>query len=188
MKLSVLAVIAALSVGGGLVALQDQPPAADSHKATSSIVVNDANGDEISLTYRTVKYSQMQVDRMKESAEGRKMWAQYMPQKLQASLQLDTDLVYKAKNEYTLPAGKYSLSFGMNDNLGWEMYLFTADNKRAAKIALDIKESMVSFDYLTLNLMSAGEHDYKLAVGYGKNAAMIPFSIKATEEKNSEGQ
>lgn len=188
MKLSVLAMVAALSVGGGLFALQQQAPAADSHKATTSVVVNDATGDEISLTYRTVKYSQVQVDRMKESAEGRKMWAQFMPQKLQASLQLDTDLVYKAKNEYTLPAGKYSLSFGMNDALGWEMYLFTADNKRAAKIALDIKESMISFDYLTLNLMTAGEHDYKLAVGYGKNAAVIPFSVKAADAKPSDGQ
>lgn len=184
MKLStkLVTTVASFAIAGGVYAFQDEPEhAPDSKKATTAIVTDDKAGDEISVSYRTVKYSQAQIDKMKESEEVRKMWAQFMPGKVSAELSTDVDLVYKSANEYTLPKGKYTISFGMNAELKWEMYLF-AGQRRAAKIALDTKDSAIEFTHLTMNLMAKGERDFGLAVGYGKWGAVIPFSTKAAAQ------
>lgn len=184
MKLStkLVTVVAAFAIAGGVYAFQDQPEhAPDSKKATTSIVTDDKSGDEISMTYRTVKYSQAQMDKMKESEEVRKMWAQFMPGKVSAELSTDVDLMYKAANEYTLPKGKYTVSFGMNAELKWEMYLLNGQ-RRVAKIALDTKDSAIEFTNLTMNLMATGENAYGLAVGYGKWGAVVPFKTKAAAQ------
>jgi hypothetical protein len=182
-KSPIVSVVAALSIAGAVFAFQDAPAhAPDSKKATTSIVVNDATGDEISMTYRTVKYSQAQIDGMKDSAETRKMWAQFMPQKLSAELTLDVDLTYTtAVKEHKLPKGKYQLSMGMNDELGWDMFLL-ANGQRRGKVHLDIKESAIEFSHLTFNFMTSGENGFKLAIGYGKMGAVVPFSVAAAAQ------
>ncbi len=182
MKISMkfVSFVGALALGSAVYAFQAQqmPAAPDSHKATTSIVTDDKSGDAISLTYRTVKFSQKQVDAMKEDQAARDMWAKMMPGKLQAELTLPADVVYTTTKEHTLPKGKYGISFVMNPDASWTMRLMSGD-KQAGKVNLKTVDSAVEFDHLTFNLMSAGEHDYKLAIGYGKMGSVIPFSIKA---------
>lgn len=179
-----MTVAVAFAIGGAVYAFQDAPQRpAHERKATTSIVTDEKSGDEISVTYRTVGYSQKQIDGMKADPEARKMWAQFMPQKLEATLSTDVELTYKGAREYKLPAGKYQVSFGMleDENHTWELRLMAGTSLKA-HIKLDLKDSAVSFDYLTMNLMTGGPNEYRLALGYGKQAAILPFATTPAAE------
>lgn len=178
--------VAALSVTGAVQALVLQDGGRDpgERKAGTTLVVDADSGDEVGLSYNTLRYSAKPIQAMRESAEARQGWSQYLPQLLGAELSSDVDLTWK---QYTLPAGTYGLSAAMNDEGAWHLILLR-DGRGAGRIPLEVKESPISFDYLTMSLLSAGADRFRLMVGYGPHAAVIEFGASAGEDGEDDGE
>jgi hypothetical protein len=178
----------AILAGGALFATQDQqedPSMVGVRKATSTIEV-DASGDSIALAYNTLQFSQVQIDRMKESAEARQAWAKFLPQRLGATLTTEVALTYQGAREYVLPAGNYNVSFGMTEDGAWELLLFSGQ-RRVAHIKIATSAAATPSDFMAMNLMSAGADAFKLGVTYGNIAAVVPFGIQKKAE-SAEGE
>lgn len=165
-------------LAGAVFAVQDGGRDPGERRASTSLVVSKADGDEIILSYQTLHYSDGPINNMRENAEARQQWARFIPQLMQAELSTDVDLKWR---QYTLPAGTYGLGMGMNDDGGWDLYLMRGD-RRAGRLPLDVQECPLSFEYLTMNLMSAGQNSFQLMLGYGKMAAVVPFEAAPAED------
>lgn len=150
--------------------------------AQTSLTFNQ--DDEISLSYRTLKYGQATLERMKDSEEMRAQWAKFMPQLLKAELKTDVALKYKT---HTLQPGTYSFTFGMNADGGWELYLW-AGERRAAKVALEVSECPTPADYLSMNLLSTGADSFRLVLNYGSMTSHVDATVAAEKPAAAEGQ
>ena len=162
---------------GGLFAVQDNGRDPGERQASSTIVADEAEGDEIIVTYRTLRYSDGPIQNMKDDPEARQAWARFLPQLLQAQIQTDVDLKWRT---YTLPAGTHGLSLGMNDEGGWNLYLLDGERMRG-RIPLEAVESPIEFGYLTMNLIAAGPNSFQLMLGYGPMASVVKFDAATAE-------
>jgi len=186
-KSTLIASIAAISLtaSGVVFAIQDNGRDAGELSASSTIVVDKAEGDEVSVSYNTLKWGAATIKAMSESAEMREGWSQFLPQLLQAELNTDVDLTWK---QYKLPAGSYGLSAQMTDDGGWNLILLQGDRPRG-RIPLTVAECGLTFDYLNMSLLSAGNNGFKLMVGYGGYAGTIDFAVaaEAEDEEDADG-
>lgn len=179
-KSTLVASIAAVSLAasGVVFAIQDNGRDPGELNASSTIVVDKHEGDEVSVSYNTLKWGAATMKAMSESAEMREGWSQFLPQLLQAKLNTDVDLAWK---QYKLPAGSYGLSAQMTDDGGWNLILLQGDRPRG-RIPLAIAECGMTFDYLNMSLLSAGSGGFKLMVGYGGYAGTVDFSVVPSAE------
>lgn len=166
-----------LVAGTAVYAVQDGRDPGE-RQATTSIVADPVEGDEILIHYKTIKFSDAPLQQMKEDPEARQQWARFIPQIVGAKLQSDVDLIWR---QYTLPAGTYGLSFAMAEDGGWNLILLAGDRPRG-RIPLDVKPCDLGFDYLCMNLMSAGADRFRLLIGYGGYSATVEFGVAPDAE------
>jgi len=156
--------------------------------ATTSLMLDMDEGDELILTYNTLQFGPQFTAALLSADEAqREQFAGFVPQRLNAKFTSDVDLKI---GEETLASGKYGLTF-LSNGEGGLMIRFLQEGQSVLQADFTTVQGEEEFKFLNLNLRSAGSDDLVLSMDYGSLRGRLDLSVapeaeeaEATEEED----
>lgn len=185
MKLSriALATVGTLMLAGAVYALQQGTRFPGERGATTSLLIDADEDDEVILTYNTLQFGPQFAQSMMGADEAtREQFAGFVPSRLNAKFSCDVPLM---AGETRLDAGSYGLTFLANDNGGLDLR-FLGGNESIGQVSLDMSEGGANYEFLSFNLRSAGSDEVILSMDYGSLKGTLTLSVAEEEEEEEE--
>ncbi|MFH0945200.1 MAG: hypothetical protein V2A76_08390 [Planctomycetota bacterium] len=170
----------ALLLSGALFAIQQGTRFPGERQATTSLMLDMEEGDELILSYNTIQFGPQFAATLASAPE--EQWPQlagWVLQRLNAKLVSDVALMV---GDTRLEAGTYGLTFLPNKEAGVTIQ-FLSGQASAAEAPLKMNKDGEEFKFLSLNLRSAGSDDVVLSMDYGTLKGRLDLSVVEDEEE-----
>ena len=171
---------AALLLSGALFAIQQGTRFPGERQATTSLMIDMEEGDELILSYNTIQFGPKFADTlMNTPAEEGQQVAGWVIQRLNAKFASDVDLMV---GETKLEAGSYGVTFFPKGE-GVLAVAFLSGQNTVAEAPLKMIEGGDEFRFLSFNLRSEGTDDLVLTMDYGTLKGRVDLSVAEDDEE-----